>query len=107
MDLRYLSERFCCKEQLRAVQDIVHSRLADDRNQTECRYLMRFWWQLIMNYREVTLQELEENITAEKLEIVLKLLNAVGKDYQAIDDWIVQYRNTLEVIQDRGFMQTL
>jgi hypothetical protein len=107
MDLRYLRERFCCEKQLCAVRDIIQSRLADDRNQNECRYLMRFWWQLSMGYQEVTLQELEQNIAGEKLEIILKLLSALGKDYQAIDNWIEYHSNALEIIQDRGFTQIL
>ncbi|MFF9119375.1 hypothetical protein ACF09Y_28045 [Streptomyces massasporeus] len=37
---------------------VIHDRLADDRDQQECRYLMRLWWQLGMYYREVTLDQL-------------------------------------------------
>ncbi|MEU6028667.1 hypothetical protein ABZ825_16865 [Streptomyces tauricus] len=49
MTLTDLSNGFRDDEQRRRVQAVIHDRLADDRDQQECRFLMRFWWQLSMS----------------------------------------------------------
>jgi hypothetical protein len=89
--------------QRHAVQDVVQSRLADDQNQEECRYLMRFWWQLSMSYQEVTLEDLEEFVSADKLGVILDLLRALEQGHKGIDDWIEKYTRELKVIEDHGF----
>lgn len=97
-----LSEFFRDEEQKTEVQNIIQTRLADDRNQEECRYLMRFWWQLSMAYQEVTFQELESFVSDNKLLIINELLESMEKGDFAIDSWIKKYQQ-LPVIEDRGF----
>jgi hypothetical protein len=41
----------------------VTDRLADDREPQECRYLMRFWWQLGMPYQEVSMDQISLNVS--------------------------------------------
>jgi hypothetical protein len=103
-DLKHLRERFSHKKQQQAARDVVQNHLADDRDQNECRYLMRFWWQLAMGYQEVTLEELEEHLSPAKHAIILELLHATQTGYAAIDAWIARY-STLPVILDRGHAQ--
>jgi hypothetical protein len=105
MNINFLNLRsyFRDDEQRQAVQEIVRSRLADDRNQEECRYLMRFWWQLCMTNREVTLAELERFISPEKFGIILELLNSLEVGHKEIDTWVERYTRELLVIEDRGF----
>jgi hypothetical protein len=100
-DLKHIHERFSHREQQQAARDVVQNHLADDRDQNECRYLMRFSWQLAMGYQEVTLRELEEHLSPENHAIILELLHATQTGYAAIDAWIARY-GTLPVVQDRG-----
>ncbi|NUP34896.1 MAG: hypothetical protein HOU01_24755 [Streptomycetaceae bacterium] len=53
MDLTDLRDGFRDDAQLWRARAIVPGRLADDRDQQECRYVMRFWWQLGMRPRLV------------------------------------------------------
>lgn len=105
MDINFLNLRsyFRDDEQRQAVQEIVRSRLADDRNQEECRYLMRFWWQLCMTNREVTLEELERFVSPEKFGIILELLNALEVGHKEVDTCVERYIRELLVVEDRGF----
>ncbi len=103
IDLRQLEKRFRDYEQLGAVREVVQTRLADDRNQEQCRYLMRFWWQLSMSYREVGIEELEENLTPAKLAIINDLLEAASHGHDAIDKWVHKYSKELAVIKDNSF----
>lgn len=103
MDLRPLSGRFRDDAQRQAVRDAVHYRLADDRHEEECRYLMRFWWQLVMSYSEVTLAQLEEHLRAENLAVVLALLDATTQGHEAIDAWLDDCTRTRPIVEDRGF----
>lgn len=98
-----LKSYFRDDEQRCAVQNIVQYRLADDRIQEECRYLMRFWWQLSMSYQEVTLDELENFVSGEKFKIILELLDSLAKGYQDIDVWCDKYSYELSIIEDRGY----
>ena len=77
-------------------------RLADDRIQEECRYLMKLFWQLSMPYREVTERELRENVGPAKLEVVEQLISAIRSSPEDIDAWIRTVKLTFPVIQDRG-----
>ena len=101
--LRDLRIKFRDEEQRRQVQDIVMFRLADDRDQDECRYLMRFWWQLLMSYQEVTVPELEQHLTEVKLLVIKELIQAIRRSPEDIDPWITTTLNTWPVVQDRGY----
>lgn len=68
MSLTDLSSGFRDKAQRRRAQAVIEERLADDRDQDECRYLMRFVWQLAMTYQEVSTHELQAHVSAGKLE---------------------------------------
>jgi hypothetical protein len=91
-------------DQRQAVQDIVQTRLADDRNQEECRYLMRFWWQLSMSYQEVTPGELQKYVSSEKLSVLGNLLHSLECGHGEIDTWIEKY-SKLPIIEDQGFQR--
>ncbi|MET9765102.1 hypothetical protein ABZ016_39625 [Streptomyces sp. NPDC006372] len=103
MTLTDLSLGFRDPDQRRCAQAVIHNRLADDRDQQECRYLMRFWWQLCVPYREVTLDQLRENVGGPKLRLVEELIEAVRTSPEAIDEWIDAVENAFPVVQDRGF----
>ena len=102
LDLRTLRSRFRDDAQLAAVQNAVMLRLADDCEQDECRYLMRFWWQLAMSYREVSYEQLEEHLSAAKMEIIQKLLSAVQVGHDAIDRWLEEIEAHHPIVEDRG-----
>lgn len=101
--LRDLRSKFRDERQRRQVQDIVQMRLADDRDQDECRYLMRFWWQLLMSYQEVTEPELEQHLAAAKLQAIKALIQAIRRSPEDIDTWITSAMDTWPVVQDRGY----
>lgn len=101
-DLLKLSDSFEDEKQISRIQDIIQYRLADDRNQQECRYLMRFWWQFSVSYQEVTLEELENFVSPEKLQIILELLTAIENGSGSIIAWIDKYEN-ISIIEDKGF----
>lgn len=101
--LRDLHAKFRDEQQRRKVRDIVELRLADDRDQDECRYLMRFAWQLLMSYREVTVPELEQHLTEAKLQAIKELIQAVRRSPEDIDLWSTIAINTWPVVQDRGY----
>ena len=103
MDLTTLRERFRDDAQRQAVGEVVQDRLADDRAQTECRYLMRFWWQLSMPYVEVTLPQLEEHLRPERFAIIVALIDAIDLGHHAIDAWVERTMRTMPVIEDRGY----
>lgn len=101
--LRDLHAKFRDEQQRRQARDIVVLRLADDRDQDECRYLMRFAWQLLMTYREVTVPELEQHLTESKLQAVKELIQAIRRSPEDIDLWITTAINTWPVVQDRSY----
>ncbi|MEU9865430.1 hypothetical protein AB0D99_31635 [Streptomyces sp. NPDC047971] len=103
MTLTDLRDGFRDDDQRKCVQAVVHSRLADDREQQECRYLMRFWWQLTMPYQEVSLEELRLNVGRQKLDAVVELISAIRSSHDEIDAWLASAQKTFPVIQDRGF----
>ncbi|MEW2462487.1 hypothetical protein AB0872_17505 [Microbacterium sp. NPDC047426] len=106
MTLTDLPAGFRDEEQLGYVRRVTHDRLADDRDQRECRYLMRFWWQLGMPYREVTLDQLRANLGEGTLRLVEELIDAVRTSPEAIDDWVDAVEGSRPVVLDRGFEQT-
>ncbi|WP_053691210.1 hypothetical protein [Streptomyces sp. WM6372] len=103
MTLTDLRDGFRDDDQRQCVQAVVHSRLADDRQPQECRYLMRFWWQLSMPYQEVSLEELRLNVSRQKLDALMELISAIRSCHDEIDAWLAAAEKTFPVIQDRGF----
>ena len=80
MCLRDLSSRLVDKAQRQRVQQVIHDRLADDQDQDECRYIMRFWWQLLMSSTEVTFEQLQEHVHEPKLTAVKELIDGVTQN---------------------------
>ncbi len=80
----------------------VHQRLADDRKQQECRYLMRFCWQLLTPGHNVTEQELAEHVDPVKLAAVHGLVTAIMTSPDEVDEWLAVADIEYPVIQDRG-----
>ncbi|MFF0479502.1 hypothetical protein [Streptomyces sp. NPDC004284] len=103
MPLTDLRNGFRDDEQRRRVQAVIHDRLADDRDPQECRFLMRFWWQLSMPYREVTMRDLSLNVGREKLEALEALINAIRSSRAQIDAWAAGAERAFPVVEDRGF----
>lgn len=103
MTLTDLSSGFRDDDQRRSVQAVIHDRLADDREPQECRYLMRFWWQLCMSYREVSAEQLSLNVSEPKLAAVEQLISAVRTSHAEIDAWVATTQEAFPVVQDRGF----
>jgi hypothetical protein len=98
-----LRDGFRDDDQRQCVQAMVHSRLADDRESQECRYLMRFWWQLSMPYQEVSLEEPRLNVGRQKLDALMELISAIRSSHDETDVWLAAAEQTFPVIQDRGF----
>ncbi|MFO0748458.1 MAG: hypothetical protein U1F43_22750 [Myxococcota bacterium] len=86
------------------VRSIVRERVADDRRQDECRYLMRFWWHLIMPYREVSYDELREHLEPPALALIDALLAAIEAGHAAIDGWADRAESALAIVVDRGHL---
>ncbi|MFI1398747.1 hypothetical protein [Streptomyces sp. NPDC020681] len=103
MTLTDLSSGFRDDDQRRSVQAVIHDRLADDREPQECRYLMRFWWQLGMPYQEVSMEQLSLNVSKPKLDVLEELISAIRTSHDEVDAWVVTTQHAFPVIQDRGF----
>ncbi|MEA5360917.1 hypothetical protein VA596_15320 [Amycolatopsis sp., V23-08] len=103
MNLTDLSSRFRDAAQRRRAQAVIEERLANDREPDECRYLMRFMWQLAMTYREVSPRELQAHVNADKLEAVEALIEAARCSPDRIDAWILATEQSFPVIHDRGY----
>ncbi len=99
-DLGDLPARFRDDEQCRRVQELIGSRLADDRLQDECRYLMRLIWQLRMSYTEVRHDELREHVGPATLAVVDELIAAIRASPEAIDQWCTAVLER-PVVEDR------
>ncbi len=67
---------------------------------------MRFWWQLSMSYREVSMQDLSLNVGQEKLEALEELINAIRSSHAQIDAWAAGAERAFPVVEDRGFRGT-
>ncbi len=75
--------------QMKAVRAVIADRLADDRYQQECRYLMRLRWHLCMSYQEVSYTQLRRHVSPEKLELLDELFQLIAEaKHDAIDLWI-------------------
>ncbi|MEU3521604.1 hypothetical protein ABZ770_41285 [Streptomyces sp. NPDC006654] len=103
MTLTNLNTGFRDDEQRRRVQRVIHDRLADDRDPQEYRFLMRFWWQLVMSYQEVSMDELSQNVGKPKLAVIEALISAIRSSHAEIDAWIATTQIVFPVIQDRGY----
>lgn len=90
MTLTDLNTGFRDDEQRRRVQRVIHDRLADDRDPQECRFLMRFWWQLVMSYQEVSVDELSRNVGKPKLDVIEALIGAIRSSHAEVDVWIAR-----------------
>lgn len=84
-------------------QALVTDCLADDREQEECRVLMKFRWQLSMTYQEVTEAELDRHVRPVKREAVQKLIDAIRSSPDAIDAWITATGRQFSLVHDRGY----
>lgn len=89
------------------MQQVVHDRLADDRDQDECRYIMRFWWQLLMSYSEVTLEQLREHVHEPKLTAIEGLIEAIRSSAQDVEAWITATEQAFPITFDRGVHASL
>ncbi|MFI1995437.1 hypothetical protein [Actinoplanes sp. NPDC020271] len=103
MSLLDLRHGFRDEHQRSSAQAIVMQRLADDREQEECRVLMKFWWQLAMTYREVTEADLDRHVSPAKREAVQGLIDAIRRSPEAIDTWIGDMSQRFPPIHDRGY----
>ena len=77
--------------------------LADDREQEECRVLMKFWWQLAMTYQEASEADLDRHVGPAKRDAVQKLIDAIRHSPEAIDTWIADTAQRFPLVQDRGY----
>jgi hypothetical protein len=77
--------------------------LADDREQEECRVLMKFWWQLAMTYQELTEADLDRHVGPAKRETVQELIDAIRHSPEAIDTWIADTAHRFPIVRDRGY----
>ncbi|MFF5259824.1 hypothetical protein ACFY4C_12825 [Actinomadura viridis] len=97
-----LPGRFRDEEQRTKVKRIVHDLLADDRHQEECRYLMRFWWQLTMTYQQVTVRRLREHVGETKLLAAEGLINALRSSPEQVDAWAAAAREVFPLAEGRA-----
>src|SRR5262249_3403515 len=104
MDLVDLQAGFRDDSQLWQARMVVHDRLADDRDQDECRYLLKVYAQPSASYRQVTWTELRDHLGASKLAAVEGLVASLADSPDAVDAWIRQTKATFPVIQDRGYV---
>jgi hypothetical protein len=94
------------RTQANLVVEVVIHRLADDRNQEECRYLMRLIWHFRMSYQEVTYHELEQHVSTDKMKLLNELFAyIVAKDHAGIDIWLEHCERELPIIEDRWMQE--
>lgn len=51
---------------------------------------MRFWWQLVMSYQEVSVDELSRNVGKPKLDVIEALIGAIRSSHAEVDVWIAR-----------------
>jgi hypothetical protein len=105
MDLRDLRSGFRDDDQRRRAGMVIHLRLADDRDQDECRFLLKFQWQLSMTYTEVTVEESRTHVRPEKLVAVEALITALRTSPDDVERWIQETVEAFPIIEDRGHQQ--
>ncbi|MFD0275678.1 hypothetical protein ACFVHB_17485 [Kitasatospora sp. NPDC127111] len=88
--------------QRRRVRPALHDRLADDREQPECRYLMRLFWQLSMPYEEVAVEQLRRHVDPDELLVVEAMIRAVRTSPERVDAWVTAVEPGCDVTEDRG-----
>jgi len=102
--MTHLRALFASDDQRKAVQQAICDHLADDREEDECRYLLRFVWQLAMTYREVTQYELKVHVRMEKVNVVASLLDALADSPDAVHHWLDELLSW-PMITDRTFYE--
>lgn len=102
--MTHLRALFASDDQRKAVQHAICDHLADDREENECRYLLRFVWQLAMTYREVTPYELKLHVGLEKVNVVASLLDALADSPDAVGHWLDELLSS-PIITDRTFYE--
>ena len=107
VSLRDLSGRLTDQTLRQRVQLVIHDRLADDRDQDECRYIMRLWWQLSMPYTEVTLEQLRGHVQEPKLTAIEELITAIRSAPGDVETWIDTAENDFPIIFDHGAYASL
>ena len=90
------------QQTIRAIA-VVEQRLADDRDQEECRRLMRFSWQLRTELPQIDEHKLMAALGDTKLQAVRALINALRSSPAAVDRWIETTTTTFPVVHDRGW----
>lgn len=97
---------FYDRAQADRVRAVIVDRLADDRIQDECRYLVRLRWHFIMGYQEVSYSELQEHVSPEKMLVLNELFtHIVNSDYAAIEEWVQRCERELPPIEDNWAIQ--
>lgn len=85
-----------------SVGSVVIHRLADDREQDECRYLVWLKWHFHMGYQEVSYDELQEHVSESKMALLDGLFNEIAAgNHKGIDEWVARCERDLPVIDDR------
>jgi tetratricopeptide (TPR) repeat protein len=103
VSLTDLHDRFRDDHQRRRAAEVVHLRLADDRQQEECRSLMRLWWQLTTDLPQIDEARLEATVGHPKLTAVWRLIAAVRSSPDAVDRWIEATSRSFPLVRDRGY----
>lgn len=84
------------------VGSVIISRLADDRIEEECRYLMRLKWHFHMGYQEVSYDELQQYVSESKMALLDELFAEIAAhNYTGIDEWIERCEKELPTIEDK------
>lgn len=106
-DLTRLRGAFRDDAQRSAVMWVLHDRLTDDRQEQECRYLLKLMSQLNASYTEVTAEQLEQHLSAVKLQVVQDLIEAAASSPEHLDGWIIRTEAAFPLVEDRGYARHL
>ncbi|WP_117212267.1 hypothetical protein [Allorhizocola rhizosphaerae] len=102
-DLTTFRDTFRDEAQRNRVMWVLHDRLADDRQQLECRYLLKLASQLYTDLTEVTLDQLQRHLGPAKFQAVQDLIEAAAGSPEQIDGWIIRTEAAFPVVEDRGY----
>lgn len=92
------------RSQADSVGAVIIQRLADDREQDECRYLARLKWHLHMGYQEVAFAELKEHVSERKMRVLEDLFDEIAAgNYLGIDEWVERCERDLPIIEDKCY----
>ena len=90
--------------QKESVCSVIMDRLADDRYQQECRYLVRLWWHIRMSYQEVSYAQLRTHVSVKKLESLDELFQSIAdRDHDAVDRWIENCEDVYPVVDNHAW----